>query len=74
MTEPQKQLVKQWVLKAENDLLNVTNNLQADRYQLRFLKTRSSKQTSPTDYSAGLCFYLPVRFLAGILHPNAICS
>ncbi len=31
MTEPQKQLVKQWVRKAENDLLNVTNNLQADQ-------------------------------------------
>ena len=31
MTEPQKQLVKQWMLKAENDLLNVANNLQADQ-------------------------------------------
>jgi len=31
MTEPQKQLVKQWILKAENDLLNVTNNMQAEQ-------------------------------------------
>lgn len=31
MTGPQKQLVRQWVLKAENDLLNVTNNLQAEQ-------------------------------------------
>lgn len=31
MTEPQKQLVKQWMLKAENDLLNVSNNLHADQ-------------------------------------------
>ena len=30
MTEPQKKLVKQWVDKALNDLLNVSNNLQAD--------------------------------------------
>ena len=30
MTEPQKKLVKQWVDKALNDLLNVTNNLNAD--------------------------------------------
>ena len=30
MTEPQKNLVKQWMLKAENDLLNVANNLQSD--------------------------------------------
>lgn len=31
MNEQQKQLVKQWTLKAENDLLNVTNNLQAEQ-------------------------------------------
>lgn len=31
MNEQQKQLVKQWILKAENDLLNVTNNLQAEQ-------------------------------------------
>ena len=30
MTEPQKNLVKQWMLKAENDLLNIANNLQSD--------------------------------------------
>ena len=30
MTEQQKQLVRQWILKAENDLLNVTNNLDAE--------------------------------------------
>ena len=31
MTEQQKRLVKQWIRKAENDLLNVTNNLRADQ-------------------------------------------
>ena len=31
MNEPQKKLVKQWIQKAENDLLNVTNNLQANQ-------------------------------------------
>ena len=31
MNEQQKQLIKQWTLKAENDLLNVTNNLQAEQ-------------------------------------------
>lgn len=30
MTDLQKHLVKQWMLKAENDLLNVANNLQSD--------------------------------------------
>ena len=31
MNEPQKTLVQQWVLRAENDLLNVANNIQAER-------------------------------------------
>jgi len=31
MTEPKKQLVRQWILKAENDLLNVTKKMQADQ-------------------------------------------
>lgn len=31
MNEQQKLLAKQWILKAENDLLNVTNNLQAEQ-------------------------------------------
>jgi len=31
MNEPQKTLVQQWVLRAENDLLNVANNIQAKR-------------------------------------------
>lgn len=41
MTEPQKNLVKQWILKAENDLLNVANNLQKD---LRFTRLRTKKR------------------------------
>lgn len=31
MIEPQKELVQQWTSRAENDLLNVSNNLQAQR-------------------------------------------